>query len=49
MLIFDQNDAAQNDENYQLEEDLGEGLEWDDGLGNDSDIDDNEDDEWIHF
>ena len=33
----------------KLEEDLGEELEKDDGLGNDSDIDDDKDDEWIHF
>ena len=43
LLVFDQNDSAQNVESYQLEEDLGE-----DGLCNDSDIDDDEDDEWIH-
>ena len=45
MLIFDQRDAAQDDESDQLEEDLGEELEKDDDLGDESDIDDDEDDE----
>ena len=39
--LFDQKDDAQRDKSDQLEDDLGEGLEEDDGL----DIDDNEDDE----
>ena len=43
--LFDQKDDAQGDESDQLEEELGEELEEDDGLGNDSDIDDDEDDE----
>ena len=49
MLIFDQNDAVKPDLTDQRENDLGEELTLNDCLGYNSDIDDDDDDEWIYF